>query len=157
MESKNEFKKINIKSRTCYYFDDIMMVEAINVDNILLDEYNLVYNILYKEFINAKPFRIWFDKVGGIIKIYSGIRYLELSNSYDINYRIYNKIFDKINCLITEKSDYKYSINHNFARIRIDSYNSLPIETNLTFHNVGILFKSVVNKNKNNYYYNIFN
>ena len=48
------------------------------------------------------------------------------------------------------------SINQNFARIRIDSYNSLPIEKILTFDNVIILIKSVVNKNKNNYYYNIF-
>ena len=40
--------------------------------------------------------------------------------------------------------------------IRIDSYNSLPIQKVLTFHNVVILIKSVVNKNKNEYYYNIF-
>ena len=49
-----------------------------------------------------------------------------------------------------------FSINHNFARIRIDSYNSLPIEKILTFHNVIILIKSVISKNKNSYYYNIF-
>ena len=48
------------------------------------------------------------------------------------------------------------SINQSFAEIRIDSYNSLPIEKILTFHNVIILIKSVVNKNKNGYYYNIF-
>ena len=48
------------------------------------------------------------------------------------------------------------SINHSFAEIRIDSYNSLPIEKILTFHNGIILIKSVVNKNKNGYYYNIF-
>ena len=47
------------------------------------------------------------------------------------------------------------SINHNFARIRIDSYNSLPTEKILTFHKVIILITSVVNKNKNNYYHNI--
>ena len=38
-----------------------------------------------------------------MVKIYNGIRYLELSNSYDINYRLYSKIFDKINHLITKK------------------------------------------------------
>ena len=27
MESKNEFKKINIKNRTCYHFYDIMEVD----------------------------------------------------------------------------------------------------------------------------------
>ena len=58
--------------------------------------------------------------------------------------------------LISEKSGVTYSINHNFGRIRIDSYNSLPIEKILTFHNVIILIKSVVNKNKNEYYYNVF-
>ena len=46
--------------------------------------------------------------------------------------------------------------NHNFGEIRIDSYNPLPIEKMLTFHNVLILIKSVVNKSKSNYYYNMF-
>ena len=35
-------------------------------------------------------------------------------------------------------------------------HNSLPIEKMSTFHNVIILIKSVVNKNKNEYFYNIF-
>ena len=46
-------------------------------------------------------------------------------------------------------------INHNFGRIRIDSYNSLPIEKILTSHNVIILIKSVVNKNGNHCCYDI--
>ena len=58
--------------------------------------------------------------------------------------------------LKSEKSGFTDSINHNFARIRIDSYNSLPSEKILTFYNVIILIKSVVNKNEKNYYYNIF-
>ena len=41
------------------------------------------------------------------------------------------------------------STDHNFAKIRIDSCDSLPIEKILTFHNVIILTKSVVNKDKN--------
>ena len=38
--------------------------------------------------------------------------------------------------------------------MRIDSYNSITIEKTLTFHNLKILIKLVVNKN--NYYFNIF-
>ena len=136
--------------------------EDINNDKILLDKKSyknvLIYKLLYKKFIDAKLFPIKFNKVDGLIKIYNGIRYLELSNSYDTNYRVYNKIFDEINYLITEKIEDKYSINHNFARIKIDSFNSLPMETKIDFsyfHNVIILVKSVVNKDKN-YYYNIF-
>ena len=69
---------------------------------------------------------------------------------------LYDAIYDRIRYLIYEESCSTDSINHNFERIRIDSYNSLPIEKSLTFHNVKILIKSVVNKNENNYYYDIF-
>ena len=73
---------MNIKNRTCYYFDDKREVdEYIDVGRILLDEKSykniLVYNILYKKFMDAKPFCIRFNKIDGIITIYKGIRYLE--------------------------------------------------------------------------------
>ena len=55
-----------------------------------------------------------------------------------------NAIHDGINYLISGKGRITYSINHNFARIRIDSYNSLPIEKTLTFHNNIIIFEPVV-------------
>ena len=51
-----------------------------------------------------------------------------------------------------KKGDVTDSINHHFARIRIDSYNSEKI---LIFHNVILLIKSSINKNEN-YYYNTF-
>ena len=40
--------------------------------------------------------------------------------------------------------------------LKIDSYNSLPLEKTLTSYNVIILIKSVFNKDKNNYYYKLF-
>ena len=38
MERKDELKEIDIKNRTCYYFDDIIRDLDIYFDNILLDE-----------------------------------------------------------------------------------------------------------------------
>ena len=77
--------------------------------------------------------RIRFNKVGGTVKMCGGVRYLELCNSYNkvyygVDSRIYNAYFYRINYVISEKSGVTDSINHNFARITIDSYNSLPIE-----------------------------
>ena len=63
----------------------------------------------------------------------------------------YNEIHDKIKYLLSEKCRITDNIDHNFARIRIDSYNSLPIEKILTFHNVIILIKSVAHEKKINY------
>ena len=155
MESKD------IKNRTCYYFDDIIRFwdRDINFSDISLDEklykekYEniLIYGISYKTSTGTKPLRIRFDKIDGFIKIYDNSRYSVL-----FDYSYCDEIYDKIKYLISEKSAITHSINHNFARIRIDLYNSLPIEKILTFHNVIILIKSIVNKNKNEYYYNIF-
>ena len=34
----NELKKIYIRNRTCYYFDDIIKLEDFDLDNILIDK-----------------------------------------------------------------------------------------------------------------------
>ena len=101
--------------------------------------------------MGAKPLRIRFDKIDGFIKIHNKIRYLVL-----FDYSYYDKIGDRIKYLINEKSGITESIYHNFGKIRIDSNNSLPIEKILTFHYALILIKPVVNKKKNNCYYNTF-
>ena len=108
--------------------------------------------------MDAKSLRIRFDKVNGLIKIDNGIRYLALSDSYievyyGINSRIFNANFDRINYLLSKKGVITDSINHISARARIESHNPLPIEKALTFYDVMILIKSVVNENKSNYYY----
>ena len=79
------------------------------------------------------------------LDIYRFFRFLTIWSSYN-----------GIGYLISEKSGITDSINHDFARIRIDLYNSLSIEKTLSFHYVIILIKSVVNKKESNYYCNIF-
>ena len=52
MESKNEFLKIDIKSRRCCYFDFAMEIIDFNVKDLLLEkkrfENILIYDISYK-------------------------------------------------------------------------------------------------------------
>ena len=64
MEQK-EFKKIRIKNHTCYYSDDIIILEHFDIDNILIDEKShenmLIYDISYKTLIGPKPLRIRFE------------------------------------------------------------------------------------------------
>ena len=153
MESKDKLKEIDIKNRTCYYFVDIIKVEDIYSGDNLLDEKSyeniLIYDISYKAFMGEKPLRIWFDKIDEFIKIDNGIRYLVLDHSR------FDKICDIIKYLLVKKEVLQIVLI-NFARIRIDSYNYLPIEKKLNVPNVMILIKSVVNKDKSNYHYNIF-
>ena len=111
----------------------------------------LIYDILYKIFMGGKPLRIRFNKINEFMKIYDGIRYLRLFDPW-----WYDASWIRMRYLIIKKSGITDSVNHDFARIRINSYNYLPIDEILTIHNVIILIKSVVNKNENNCFYNIF-
>ena len=81
----NEFKKVCIKNRTCYYINDIIKLEDFDLDNNLINEKSyeniLIYDISYKTLINSKPLRIRFFKIDGFIRIYDGTRYLTLFGS----------------------------------------------------------------------------
>ena len=87
-------------------------------------------------------------KIDGLIMVLDGkIKHLVL-----LDYGLFDKICSKIKYLISKKSGITSSINHNFGRIKIDSSNSLSIKKILTFHNIIILIKSVIDKNENKYY-----
>ena len=149
MNSKYELRKIEIKNRVRYYFDVIINGTKINFGSILLIkklyENISAYNISYKSPTCPKPLRIKFDKINGfIISIDDKIKPLVL-----FDYGLFDKICDKIKYLISKKGGITNSINHNFRKIRIDLYNSLPVKKILTFHNIITLIKSVVNKNEN--------
>ena len=101
--------------------------------------------------IGAKLLHIRFNKVDGFISVYDGNRYLVLFGSQKMwCYLWQDQMFYKSKNCIT------YAASHNYVRIKIDSYNALPLEKTLTLHNVIVLLKSVFNKVQINYYYNIY-
>ena len=129
-------------------------MEDFDIDNILIDEKSdkiiLIYAISYKTLIEAKPLRIRFDKINGFIRIYDGTRYQVLfrSEKYDV-------IYSRIRYLVSLEGSITNVFSQYYAKIKVDYYDSLPVEKKLIFH-VIILIKSVLNKDKNHYYYNIF-
>ena len=135
-----------------YYFNSIVKLEDFDLGNISLGKKShrniLIYDISYKTLIDSKPLRIRFDIINEFIRIYDGTRYLTLfgSEQYDA---IYNRI------RLSLKSGITYIFSHYSVKIKVDSYDSLPIEKLLTLHNVIIQMKSVLNKDKNHYYYKI--
>ena len=90
MESKGKLKEIDIKNRTCYYFDDIMRAWNRDIDidfSVIFSDEKLyktknknilIYDILYKTSTSAKPLSITYGEIDGIIKIHNEVRYLRL-------------------------------------------------------------------------------
>ena len=95
--------------------------------------------------------RIGFYKIDCFIRVYDGTICLLLFGS-----EIHDFIFNRIRYLIRVNSGITYVIFHNYAKIKVDLYDSLTLEKRMTFHNVIILIKWVFNEDESNYYYNIF-
>ena len=96
----------------------------------------------------SKLLRIRYNKIDWFIRIYDGTRYLR--------YEIYDAIYHRISYPISLKSGIVCIFSHHFTKIKVDSNDSLYIEKTLTLHNVIILIKLFLNKDKNHYNYNIF-
>ena len=111
----------------------------------------MIYNISYKAIIDPKLLRIRFDKKDGFIKVHDGTRCLTFFGSGK-----YDAIYNRVRYLIGLKSSITYVFSHYYAKIKVDSYGSLPIKKTLILHNLVILIKSVLNKDQNRYCYNIF-
>ena len=90
--------------------------------------------IPFKALIDSKPLRIRFEKIDQFIRIYDRIRYLTLFGSEK-----YDAIYNRIRYLASLKGGITYIFAHYFAKTKVDSYDSLPIEKILTLHNAIIL------------------
>ena len=110
----------------------------------------MIYGISYKTLIGSKPLRIRSDKIDGFIRIYDATGHWTLFGSEK-----YDAVYDRTRYLISLKSGITHIFSYYFAKVKVDSYDSLPIEKILSLHNVIILIKSVLNKDKNRYYYNM--
>ena len=88
--------------------------------------------------IGAKPLHIRCDKIDGFIRFYDGTRYLVLFEPEKCGF-IY-----RVRYLMGVKSGIIYVICHNYAKIKVESYHTSPLEKALTLHNVIILIQSAL-------------
>ena len=108
-------------------------IEDFDFDNILIDEksYESVWFITFHT-----------KHAEGFIRIYDGTRYLVLFDPEK-----YDSIYNRIRYFISQSNGLTYVVvSHNYTRIKIDSYDFLPLEKISTLYNAIILIKSVFNK-----------
>ena len=88
----------------------------------------MIYEISYKILVGPKPLHIKFDKVGGFCRIYDKTTFLTLfgSEKYDARY-------NRIRYSRSLKSSTICIFSNHHVKIKVDPYDSLPIEKTLTF------------------------
>ena len=79
--------------------------------------------------IDAKPLRIRFIKIFGFVIVYDVARYLILLRG-----ERYDFMYNMIRYLIGVKSSITYVVSHNYAKIQVDSFDSLPLGKTLPYN-----------------------
>ena len=79
--------------------------------------------------IDAKPLSIRFIKIFGFVIVYDVARYLILLRG-----ERYDFMYNMIRYLIGVKSSITYVVSHNYAKIQVDSFDSLPLGKTLPYN-----------------------
>ena len=78
--------------------------------------------------MGGKLIPIWFNKVNEFIRVYDGTRYLVLFGGEQ-----FDLIYNRIRQLIGVKSSITYVNSHNYAKIKVHSHDSFPLEKHCLF------------------------
>ena len=84
------------------------------------------FTTFHTKLIGGKHLHIMFDKVDGFIRVYDVTRYLALFGAEK-----YDFIYNRVRYLIGVKSGITCVFSHNYAKINVDTYDSLSLEETL--------------------------
>ena len=120
MEHNHRLNEINVKNCTSYYLHAIIKIEDFDFDNGLLDEKSYGNILIYWHLLGL------FGKIVGFIRVYNGTRHLVLfvGEKYDF-------ICTRIRYVIEVKCGIMYVTSHKYAKIIIDSNDSLALKKRL--------------------------
>ena len=117
------------KTYLLIFFYDIIKLEDFDLDNILIDQNHIkIFWYITFHLFSPKPLRIRFDKIYGFIRIYDATRYLISlgPEKFDVSY-------NRLRYLISLKSGITCIFSHYYRKIKVDSYDSFPIEKKIDF------------------------
>lgn len=153
MESTIQLNETDIENWTYYYFDYIINVNNLNLDNtksfIRWEVMPRFFLHRIQNSIGFKVFTCYFDKVDRYIRKYDRNKYLVLFHSDEK----YERIVDRIKYIMLQnKISDVYS--YKYLKMKINS-DALSLEKTVNMHNLVLLVNSVLNKNHNHYCFQV--
>ena len=152
-------KQINVKNRTCYFYNDIIDLENFKSNLLKIDKksykdigiYNIGYITIkkidnYENISSVNPFYLHITHASGYIEEIHGNKYL-IFDSTDENKELIRKYNDAFNGIRDEikttnggkENDYE----KNYIKIKFNSDDNLPLNKPLKFHLMTITIRSV--------------
>ena len=157
-------KQINIKNWTYYFYKDIIDLENFksNLSKINKKSYKNIgiYNIGYitikkiddyENIYSVNPLYLIIDHASGYIEEKGVNKYL-VFDSTDENKELlkkYNDVWNGIKNKIKEVSSGKCDYEKDYMKIKLNSYDNLPLNKPSKFHNMTLTIRSVFEQDQN--------
>ena len=154
-------KQIDIKNRTCYFYNDIIDLESFKSNLLKIDKksykdigiYNIGYIAIkkigdYKNVYSLNPLYLHITHASGYIEEENENKYL-IFDSIDENKELlkkYNDVFNGIRNKIKKISGDECDYEKDYMKIKFNSDDDLPLNKPLKFHNITITIRSVFNE-----------
>ena len=161
-------KQINLKNKSYYFWNDQIWINNSDDKNLKLDKKSAMdINIYYIGYVTKKPkyninsinpLYLYINELEGFIDEKNGNKYLNISltdsnNDVLIKYaEFWNGIKNKIKKI---NNDSVVEYDKDYAKIKFDTYDNLPLNKVLKFNAVIIIIRSVFEKD-GKYYPQIF-
>ena len=159
-------KEINIKNRTCYYYNDIIDTETFDSNNLKLDKksykdldiYNIGYVTIKKigsgfDINSVNPLYLRIDNASGYIEEINEDKYLvfdvrdENKKLLKIYYDVFNVIMSKIKKIDDDWLEY----SKDYMKIKFSSDDNLPLNKPLKVYNMTITIRCIFSEDNKLY------
>ena len=150
--------QINIKSRTYYFYNDLINIKKFNNNKLKLHKNGVLGNDVYHigyitknpqwNVNSVNPLYLMINRIKGHFEEVDGDKYLIVSSENGDITQKYLEVFDGIKEIIKKINDYGQPIKYddNYMKIKFNTDDNIPLNKIIYFPTITIIIRSVTKK-----------
>ena len=151
-------RQTNIKSRTYYFYNDLIKIKNLNNNKLKLDKRNVLGNdVYYIGYMTKKPqwhvfsanlLYLMINKIKGHFEEVDRDKYLIISSENGDIMQKYQELFDGIKEIIKKINDYGQPIKNdsNYMKIKFNTDYNIPLNKIMYYPTITIIIRYVTKK-----------
>ena len=161
-------KQLNIKNRTCYFYNDLINLDGFDADQLKSDKKGVMnINVCYTGYVTKKsvynidsvnPLYLNIYTLDGFIEEKDGSKYLNVALTHYNNniLRKYSEVWKGIkNQIVKINNSLEGEYDKDYMKIKFDSDDDLPLNKVMKFYDLTVIIRSIFERD-GKYYPQIF-
>ena len=160
-------RQLNIKGRTCYFYNGLINIKNFNINNLKLDEKGVLGNdVYYIGYITKEPqwdvnsvnlLYLIINRIKGHFKEVDGNKYLIINSENGDIMQKYQELFDGLKETIKKINDNNQPIKYDdsYMKIKFNTDDNIPLNKIIYFPTITIIIRPVTKKG-DKYYPQLF-